>query len=91
MRSSFQLVIPTNHAPIIWILSGRHNLADERLIEINSDLQTYKGYRDLLGENPPVVWDMSIFGDADLRDYLQAEAERRRAPLIIDDDLIVTS
>ena len=82
------LVLPTNNAPIIWILSGRYNLADERVVEINSEQRTYKGYRDLLGDNPPVVWDMSIFGDADLRDYLQAEAERRRAPLIIDDDLI---
>ncbi len=82
------LVMPTNYAPIIWILSGRYNLADERIIDISGEQQTYKGYRDLLGENPPVVWDMSIFGDADLRDYLQAEAERRRAPLIIDDELI---
>lgn len=82
------LVLPTNHAPIIWILSGRYNLADERMVEINGEQRPYKGYRDLLGENPPVVWDMSIFGDADLRDYLQAEAERRRAPLIIDDELV---
>jgi superkiller protein 3 len=82
------LVLPTNHAPIMWILSGRYSLADERVVEINGEQQTYKGYRDLLGENPPVVWDMSIFGDADLRDYLQAEAERRRAPLIIDEEVI---
>ncbi len=82
------LVLPTNHAPLIWILSGRYNLADERVVEISGEQHVFKGYRDLLGENPPVVWDMSIFGDADLRDYLQAEAERRRAPLIIDDQII---
>jgi hypothetical protein len=29
------LVLPTNHAPIIWILSGRYNLAYERLVEVN--------------------------------------------------------
>lgn len=82
------LVLPTNHAPIIWILSGRNNLADERVADINGEQRVHKGYRDLLGENPPVVWDMSMFGDADLRDYLQAEAERRRAPLIIDDVIL---
>ncbi len=82
------LVLPTNRSPIIWILSGRYNLADERIVEINNEQRIHKGYRDRLGENPPVVWDMSIFGDADLRDYLQAEAERRRAPLLIDDELI---
>lgn len=82
------LVMPTNYAPIIWVLSGRYNLADERIVELNGEQPTFKGYRDLLGENPPVVWDMSIFGDADLRDYLQAEAERRRAPLLIDDELV---
>ncbi len=82
------LVLPTNHSPIIWILSGRYNLADERIVEINGEQRPHKGYRDLIGTNPPVVWDMSIFGDADLRDYLQAEAERRRAPLLIDDELI---
>lgn len=82
------LVLPTNQSPVIWLLSGRYNLADERLVEINGVAHVYKGYRDLLGENPPVVWDMSIFGDADLRDYLEAEADRRRATLRIDDDLI---
>ncbi len=82
------LVLPTNYAPIIWILSGRYNLADERIVDIGGEQRPYKGYRDLLGANPPVVWDMSIFGDADLRDYLQAEAERRRAPLLIDDEVI---
>lgn len=82
------LVLPTNHAPIIWILSGRYNLADERLVEVEGVKQDYKGYRDLLGENPPVVWDMSIFSDADLREYLEAEAERRRVALEIDDALI---
>lgn len=82
------LVLPTNQSPVIWLLSGRYNLADERLVEINGVTHVYKGYRDLLGENPPVVWDMSIFGDADLRDYLEAEADRRRTTLLIDDDLI---
>jgi tetratricopeptide (TPR) repeat protein len=82
------LVLPTNHAPIIWLLSSRYNLADERLVEINAEQRIYKGYRDLLGENPPVVWDMSIFGDADLRDYLQAESERRRISLVVDDPLV---
>jgi superkiller protein 3 len=82
------LVIPTNYAPIIWILTGRYNLADERQVEIGGETRVHKGYRDLLGENPPVVWDMSIFGDADLRDYLVAESERRRLPLLVDDELI---
>ncbi len=82
------LVMPTNQSPVIWLLSGRYNLADERLVELNGVTHIYKGYRDLLGENPPVVWDMSIFGDADLRDYLVAEADRRRTTLLIDDDLI---
>jgi tetratricopeptide (TPR) repeat protein len=82
------LLLPTNHAPIIWLLSGRYNLADERIVEIGGETRTYKGYRDLLGQNPPIVWDMSIFGDADLRDYLIAETERRRAALLIDDELI---
>jgi superkiller protein 3 len=82
------LVLPTTHVPIIWILSGRYNLADERLVELNGEMRTHKGYRDLLGENPPVVWDMSIFGDADLRDYLMAEVERRRAALYVDEEII---
>jgi tetratricopeptide (TPR) repeat protein len=82
------LVLPTNQAPIVWILSGRHNLADERVVQINGDERVVKGYRDLQGENPPVVWDMSIFGDADLREYLEAESERRRMSLFIDDDII---
>ncbi len=82
------LVLPTHNAPIIWLLSGRYNLADERLVEVNGIKQDYKGYRDLLGENPPVVWDMSIFSDADLREYLEAEAARRQVSLQIDDALI---
>ena len=82
------LVIPTNHAPLIWILSGRYNLADERVVLLNGEQQTFKGYRDLLGRNPPVVWDMSIFGDADLREYLQAESERRRSTLVVDEILV---
>ncbi len=82
------LVLPTNQSPIVWLLSGRYNLADERIVEINGDSRVVKGYRDLLGDNPPIVWDMSIFGDADLADYLEAEAERRRVSLYIDDDLI---
>ncbi len=82
------LVLSTHNAPLIWILSGRHNLADERLVEIEGEKRDYKGYRDLLGVNPPVVWDMSIFGDADLHDYLTAEAGRRNVTLKIDDDLI---
>jgi tetratricopeptide (TPR) repeat protein len=83
-----QVVLPTHNAPIIWILSGRHNLADERLVEVNGVKLDYKGYRDLLGENPPVVWDMSLFSDADLREYLEAEAERRQVSLEIDEALI---
>lgn len=82
------LVLPTNQAPLIWILSGRHNLADERLVEVDGQPLDYKGYRDLLGENPPVVWDMSIFGDADLAEYLEAEASRRAIALKIDESLI---
>lgn len=82
------LVLPCDRPPIIWMLTGRYNLADERLVELNGEQQIYKGYRDLLGHNPPVVWDMSIFGDADLRDYLEIEAERRRVDLLIDDELI---
>jgi tetratricopeptide (TPR) repeat protein len=82
------LVLPTNQAPLIWILSSRYNLADERLAEVNGQAVDYKGYRDLLGDNPPVVWDMSIFGDADLADYLEAEAGRRGVTLTIDDALI---
>jgi tetratricopeptide (TPR) repeat protein len=82
------LVLPTTNTPLIWILSGRYNLADERLVEVNGVKQDYKGYRDLLGENPPVVWDMSIFSDADLREYLEAEAERRQIALEIDESLI---
>jgi tetratricopeptide (TPR) repeat protein len=82
------LVMPTNQSPIVWTLSGRHNLADERVVQINGENRVVKGYRDLLGENPPVVWDMSIFGDADLREYLEAESERRRVSLFIDDDII---
>ncbi len=82
------LVLPTNQVPIIWILSGRYNLADERLVEVDGQQKDYKGYRDLLGENPPVVWDMSIFGDADLAEYLEAEAARRGVELKIDEALI---
>ena len=82
------LVLPTNQSPVVWLLSGRYNLADERVVEINGDSRVVKGYRDLLGDNPPIVWDMSIFGDADLADYLEAEAERRRVSLFIDEDLI---
>ena len=82
------LVLPTTHAPILWLLSGRHNLADERVVEIDGRERVHKGYRDLLGENPPLVWDMSTFGDADLREYLDEEALRRLAPLTIDDNLI---
>ena len=37
------LVLPTNQAPIIWVLSGRHNLADERQVEIGGDTRTHKG------------------------------------------------
>lgn len=82
------LVLPCDRAPIIWMLTGRYNLADERMVEINQEERLYKGYRDILGHNPPVVWDMSIFGDADLRDYLEIEAERRRIDLLINDELI---
>jgi superkiller protein 3 len=82
------LLLPTHQSPIIWLLSGRYNLADERVVELAGGSQAFKGYRDLLGMNPPVVWDMSIFGDADLHDYLVAEADRRRVSLLIDDELI---
>jgi tetratricopeptide (TPR) repeat protein len=82
------LVLATNQAPLIWLLSGRYNLADERLVEVNGRQLDYKGYRDLLGDNPPVVWDMSIFGDADLAEYLEAEAQRRKVSLTIDEALI---
>ncbi len=83
-----ELVLPTTQAPILWILSGRYNLADERLVEVEGQTQDYKGYRDFLGENPPVVWDMSIFSDADLAEYLEAEAARRGVTLAIDEPLI---
>ncbi|MFN8457528.1 MAG: hypothetical protein U0401_23215 [Anaerolineae bacterium] len=82
-----ELVLPTTQAPILWILSGRYNLADERLVEVEGQTQDYKGYRDFLGENPPIVWDMSIFSDADLAEYL-AEAARRGVILTIDEPLI---
>jgi len=83
-----QLVLPTIHLPLLWILSGRHNLADERVVEVEGHTQAHKGYRDLLGENPPVVWDMSSFGDADLREFLEEESHRRHVPLTVDDKLI---
>lgn len=83
-----ELVLPTIHLPLFWILSGRYNLADERIVELNGQERVHKGYRDLLGENPPLVWDMSAFGDADLRDYLEEEAQRRDKALTIDDPLI---
>ncbi len=82
------LVLPTVSWPVLWLLSGRHNLADERVVEIDGQERVHKGYRDLLGENPPLVWDMSTFGDADLREYLEAEAQRRHTSLAIDDNLI---
>lgn len=83
-----QLVMPTIAWPIFWLLSGRHNLADERPVELESEARRHKGYRDLLGENPPLVWDMSAFGDADLEAYLEQEADRRRVDLTIDEELI---
>ncbi len=82
------LVMPTIHLPMLWILSGRHNLADERVVEVAGHSQAHKGFRDLLGENPPLVWDMSSFGDADLYEFLEAESHRRQIPLKIDDNLI---
>ncbi len=83
-----QLVLPTVSWPLLWLLSGRHNLANERVVEIEGQEHVHKGYRDQLGENPPVVWDMSTFGDADLREYLEKEAQRRHTPLTIDGNLI---
>jgi len=66
------LIVPASNAPILWILAGRHNLSDERQVEIENEMVLHKGYHDRLPqENPPVVWDLSVFGDADLRDYLQ--------------------
>lgn len=82
------LVLPTIHLPLFWLLSGRQNLADERVVQVEGRRRIHKGYRDLLGENPPLVWDMSSFGDADLYEYLEAEAKRRSIPLNIDDQLI---
>lgn len=82
------LVLPTVAWPLLWLLSGRHNLADERMVEVDGQERVHKGYRDLLGENPPLVWDMSTFGDADLKEYLEEEAQRRHTPLTIDDNLI---
>jgi tetratricopeptide (TPR) repeat protein len=82
------LVLPTVHLPLLWILSGRHNLADERVVEIDGQERVHKGYRDLLGDNPPLVWDMSTFGDADLHEFLEEETRRRHIPLNIDDNLI---
>lgn len=82
------LVLPTIHMPLFWILSGRYNLADERVVQIDGKKHVHKGYRDLLGENPPLVWDMSSFGDADLQEYLEAEAQRRQRVLAVDQGLI---
>ncbi|RME71689.1 MAG: hypothetical protein D6784_14780, partial [Chloroflexi bacterium] len=82
------LVLPTVHLPLLWILSGRNNLADERTVQVEGQTRTHKGYRDFLAQNPPLVWDMSTFGDAELRTYLEAETRRRGVNLTIDDTLV---
>ncbi|MCD4737740.1 MAG: hypothetical protein K8R89_00575, partial [Anaerolineae bacterium] len=82
------LVLPTANAPLLWLLSGRYNLADERVVEVSGQRCTHKGYRDLLGRNPPVAWDMTVFGDNDVREYLEAESRRRNIPLEVDDAVV---
>jgi tetratricopeptide (TPR) repeat protein len=82
------LVLPTQHAPILWILSGRHNLAQERTVTLDAQRRIIKGYRDLLGNNPPLIWDVSTFGDADIRQYLADECQRLNLHLNIDEALV---
>ena len=82
------LVLPTAEAPLLWILSGRHNLDENRQIELEGQKQTYRGYREVLENNPPLAWDMKTFTEANIRDYLQTEAERRQLPLDLDDALV---
>jgi len=82
------LVLPTAGVPLLWLLSGRYNLAGERMVEVRGQRCTHKGYRDLLGRNPPVAWDVTVFGDSDVREYLEAESRRRNISLEVDDALV---
>lgn len=83
-----QLVVPLVDAPILWVLSGRYDLSTERLAEYNGERHVHKGYGDLLGNNPPVTWDVTSFSDADIRTYMTAEAKRRSVTLEVDDAVV---
>jgi tetratricopeptide (TPR) repeat protein len=57
---------------MIFIVSGRFSQYREREVEdSDGNRKRIKGYADRLSDPPPVLWDLSLFADPEVTDYLK--------------------